>query len=167
MERLDGVDFVTHVRGLDQAQVPTPLSHAGRERLRATLPQLVDGLCALHTARKLHRDVKPSNVLVTGTGRVVLVDFGLVVERGRDTGSTTGDGAVAGTLAYMAPEQAWGQRPTPAADWYSVGVLLYQSLTGRLPLDGPLAAEPPRPPQSGVEDLDRLALALLRTRPEE
>ncbi len=106
------------------------------DRLRAALTQLVHGLCALHDAGKVHRDVKPANILVEPSGRLVLVDFGLTV----DADGPRADSRPAGTRAYMAPEQAAGHAVGPAADWYGVGVLLYQALTGRLPFRGGDAA---------------------------
>ena len=106
------------------------------DRLRAALPQLARGLHALHAAGKIHRDVKPSNIRVTSDGRVVLLDFGLVaeLERRRGAGET---GTIVGTVAYMAPEQCAAEVSlTAAADWYALGVVLFQALTGRLPFDG-------------------------------
>jgi serine/threonine protein kinase len=105
-------------------------------RLRASLRQLTEGVAALHAAGKLHRDLKPSNVLVTPEGRVVILDFGLAVEWARDPLEGASRDRLAGTLTYMSPEQAAGEELTRASDWYSVGVMLYQSMTGKLPFEG-------------------------------
>ena len=80
-----------------------PPAECDEARLRAALPQLVNGLMALHAAAKIHRDVKPSNILVTPDGRVVLVDFGLVTQA--DKADSSG-GHIVGTVSYMAPEAA-------------------------------------------------------------
>lgn len=113
-----------------------PLSSADLPRVRSTLEQLVTGLSALHGAGMLHRDVKPSNVLVTREGRVVLLDFGLVTEMGTDGVAKTITGNVVGTPAYMSPEQAMGSSVGPPSDFYSVGAVLYQALTGKPPFEG-------------------------------
>jgi serine/threonine protein kinase len=156
------------------ARVATPC-HV--DHLRAVLPQLARGLSALHAAGKIHRDVKPSNIQVTSSGRVVLLDFGLATElEQRRHGDAT---AIAGTAVYMAPEQCADDIPlTPAADWYALGVVLFQALTGRLPFEGPSArvmvekqtADVPRPSDwaDGVPaDLDELCLELLARDPAE
>ena len=126
--------------------------------LRDALAQVVTGLAALHAQEKVHRDVKPSNVLVTGQGRVVILDFGLVQDVSADPLSTTSG---AGSAAYMSPEQAAGQPLHPATDWYSTGVMLHEVLTGELPRrGGPLSLEmlaPAAPP-----DLKNLCAALLQ-----
>lgn len=95
--------------------------------------QLCDALHAVHELGKCHRDVKPSNVLVTASDHVVLVDFGLVGPVDRDRALDTARGAVQGTFPYLAPEQLAEPRPLPSSDWYSVGLLLYEALTGVLP----------------------------------
>lgn len=114
--------------------LPPPVDVA---RLRAALSQLVNGIAALHAAGMLHRDIKPSNVMVLRDGRVVLLDFGLVTQvEERRPWQSQSDMGVSGTLEYMAPEQSTDAPPNPASDWYAVGVMLFQALTGRLPFEG-------------------------------
>jgi eukaryotic-like serine/threonine-protein kinase len=110
------------------APANTPVS-IDEPRLRAAFGQLARGLHALHVAGKVHRDVKPSNVLVTPEGRVVILDFGLV----QSVAESERAFLVVGTARYMAPEQAAGEPVGPEADWYSVGVMLYLALTGSFP----------------------------------
>ena len=144
-------------------------------RVRGALRQLAKGVADLHALGILHRDIKPSNVLVSDSGRVVLVDFGIATELHRPDATEVG---ISGTPAYMAPEQGAGLPLTEAADWYSVGVVLYEALTGVLPfvgapmqmlMDKQLRA--PRRPRDlcpdTPEDLDELCMALLRTHPAE
>jgi serine/threonine protein kinase len=151
-------------------QSPTDLA-----RLRPALRQLAEGVHALHLAGKLHRDIKPSNVLVTPEGRVVLLDFGVATEVGREAEV---DLALVGTARYMAPEQATEGAPTSASDWYSVGVMLYEALVGEVPFAGSVVdvitrksiMDPPAPHDcvEGVaSDLDLLCTELLRREPTE
>jgi eukaryotic-like serine/threonine-protein kinase len=92
-----------------------------------------------HRAGVVHRDVKPENILVSNGGQAKLVDFGIARIAGERT--LTATGAVVGTLAYMAPEQADGLRPGPAADVYSLALTLYECFCGEHPLlrEGPAA----------------------------
>jgi hypothetical protein len=160
-------DFQRYVRGegaLDEG------------RLRSALLQVVRGIAAIHAADKVHRDLKPSNVLVTREGRVVIVDFGLIGEQEEGGVGRTFEGLFAGTPGYAAPEQARG-RVGPAVDLYALGVLLFEALTGRLPMvDDSVQrllerkqhedAPDPRALAAGApEDLCALCVALLRRDP--
>jgi tetratricopeptide (TPR) repeat protein len=159
MELIEGVPLLEHV---------TP--RRDERRLRRTFGQLAAALSALHAAGLIHRDVKPSNALVTAEGRLVLLDFGLVADLlGRYESMHDN---IVGTAAYMAPEQAAGHPVTAAADWYAFGVTLYEALTGELPYSGSSLQilldkqQKPAPPPSqlvpGVPaDLDELCGALL------
>ena len=103
--------------------------------MRHSLTQVVDGLSALHLSGRMHRDIKPSNILVDQGARVVVLDFGISL--GRVSSSTQSSRIrLAGTPAYMAPEQFRGVEITPACDFYALGVIMYEALVGRLPFSG-------------------------------
>jgi eukaryotic-like serine/threonine-protein kinase len=140
----------------------------------------VEGLCVLHASSRLHRDLKPANVLLfSSDARLVIGDFGLVTEVARAR-SASAEGGIAGTFAYMSPEQATGQPLTEASDWYSVGVMLYQALTGVLPFATRLSVQesiaaklqgvlvhPCSVAREAPEDLAELALSLLNPEPSK
>jgi eukaryotic-like serine/threonine-protein kinase len=113
-----------------------PVGSAEREcELRRLMSELVDGVAAIHATGHLHRDLKPANVLVAHDGRLVIVDFGLV---GDLSSAHAGGGTlpVVGTASHMAPEQARGEPATAASDWYAVGTIAYEALTGQTPFEG-------------------------------
>ncbi len=155
---------------------PRTPSPADFDKLRPALRQLVEGVHALHSAGILHRDLKPSNVRVTEEGRLVILDFGVATELKRRAYSG-GENDVVGTVTYMAPEQASGEPPVAASDWYSVGALLYEAIVGHPPFGGSAIdvltlkyTVAPTPPASCVlgvpDDLNALCIALLAPDPE-
>ncbi len=131
MDLIEGTDFLSYVR---------PKGTLDEDRLRSTLPQLVAGVLALHGQHIIHRDLKPSNVMVSREGRVIVLDFGLVLEDMNRSHIASAEG-VAGTPRYMSPEQIRQGSLTGASDWYAVGVMLYEALSGSAPHQGKSAIE--------------------------
>src|SRR5262245_33919312 len=126
MEFVDGEDLATLLRRIGSL----PASKAND-----VARQLCAGVAAAHDRGVLHRDLKPSNVMIDGEGHVRITDFGLAVR----TGDAPGD--FAGTPAYMAPEQFDGGPITARTDLYALGLILYETFTGRRPFDATSVAE--------------------------
>jgi eukaryotic-like serine/threonine-protein kinase len=124
MELLEGESLAARI---DRAG---PMAPAEAARVVAAV---ADALQAAHAAGVVHRDVKPGNVFLTSAGEVKVLDFGIASAAG-EPDLTTGD--LLGTAAYLAPERALGRPATPAADLYSLGVVLYELLAGRRPFQG-------------------------------
>jgi serine/threonine-protein kinase len=135
---------------------------------------------AMHRAGMVHRDIKPENVLledpapeVGALPRPILLDFGIARDDGDDASTTTAEGRIRGTPAYMAPERFFGAVASPNSDVYELGVVLYMMLVGRLPWGSHESVaerlDPPSPSDvcAGVpRDLALLVLRALSTRPE-
>ena len=140
----------------------------------AYLRQLAAALGALHDIGVLHRDVKPGNVLLRDDGSLAFIDFGLARQLGLES-DITGEGAIFGTPHYMSPEQGHGQRLDERSDLYSLGVVLYEMLTGQKPYvaETPLAviyhhANTPIPQlPAPVAHLQPLLESLLAKRPAD
>lgn len=136
------------------------------------LPGLLDTLEYLADRRIVHRDVKPENVIVTGDGRATLIDYDLATR----SGSGEPPARVAGTLAFLSPEQAGAQAVTPASDLYSLGILAWWGLCREVPFSGEPAAvlaahlNNVPPPVSALKPelagFDPLIAALLAKQPE-
>ncbi len=139
--------------------------------------QVAEALKSAHARGVVHRDIKPRNILLADSGHVMVADFGIARAADATTISHTGD--ILGSAKYMSPEQAAGEQVGPASDLYSLGVVLYEMLTGRVPFevetpaDVPIrhALAPPRRPKEVnpevPEDLDRITMRLLATNPED
>ncbi len=95
--------------------------------------QICSALDYAHRMNIIHRDIKPANIKVTAEGMIKIMDFGLAI--GRDAKHITAHGSIIGTPAYLSPEQATGQTIDHRSDLYSLGVLLYEMSTARLPFD--------------------------------
>ena len=131
----DGRDFIVMelIEGRDLAEL---LRSGPLEPNRASdiAKQSCDALAHAHAAGIVHRDIKPGNIIVSDSDRVKVTDFGIARAIGDST--LTATGSVLGTAHYLAPEQASGENVGPAADQYSMGVVLFEMLTGKVPFAG-------------------------------
>lgn len=147
------------------------------ERAAEIVSQAAWGAGAAHSAGMVHRDIKPANILMTDDGRAKLADFGIALAR--DAEQLTATGQAIGSPHYVSPEQASGQGCTPRSDVYSLGVVLYELITGRPPFDADNVTaiaiahveSPPIPPSHHVPDLDpdleAIVLRCLQKDPDE
>jgi len=171
MERVQGEDLRTLVQSWKD--LPPAERFVLTEQI---LKQLVGALAYIHDRGLIHRDVSPSNIMITPEGNVKLMDFGVVKAPGQEV---TAVGEMVGTVAYMAPEQISGAQVDARADLYSMGTVLYLMLTGKRPFNARTLAGylekhlhlPPRPPRE-VDPfvpalLDEICLRLLEKNPKD
>ncbi len=132
---VEGHTFLSmeYVDGEDLASLLKRIGRFPEERGLELARQICAGLAAAHDRGVVHRDLKPANIMVDGTGRIRITDFGLA--------GAIGETLRAGTPAYMAPEQLAGAEVTPRSDIYSLGLVLYELFTGRRALEGRNVAE--------------------------
>lgn len=165
MELVEGTSLSTLVGG-GEALEP--------ERAMEIVAAVADTLQVVHGAGIIHRDIKPGNVLVTQSGQVKLVDFGIA--RINDVTSLTSTGVALGTLSYASPEQLNMRELTHATDIYSLGAVAYQCLAGRPPFDSGdqaaviaahLTAEPPPLPDRVPDPIGHVVLRALEKDPRD
>jgi serine/threonine protein kinase len=139
--------------------------------------QVAEALQAAHKRGIIHRDVKPRNILIAGSGHIKVADFGIA--RAVESTTISHPGDILGSVKYMSPEQAMGEGVGPASDLYSLGVVLYEMLAGRVPFEVTIPSDvadehsggPPSPPSQlnpeVPEGMDAIVMRLLATDPQD
>ncbi len=129
ISEIDGRHFLSmeFIDGEDLASLLKRIGHLTNEKALDIARQLAAGLAAAHERGVLHRDLKPANIMLDGHGRVRITDFGLAIAQGDEAQAAE----IAGTPAYMAPEQLAGKGATVRSDMYSLGLVLYEIYTGK------------------------------------
>lgn len=162
MEYVAGEDLKSQLRRMGQVPVGKAVFIA---------QQIAEGLAEAHKLGIIHRDLKPHNVMIDKEGNARIMDFG--ISRSLGSRELTGEGVIIGTPDYMSPEQAEGKEADARSDIYSLGVILYEMVTGRVPFEGETAlaiamkhiTEVPRDPKlvnaQVPEDLSRVVLKCL------
>ena len=174
--RSDGIDYIV-MQYVEGESLRSLMSREGPLPPDRTMALVAQAAAALHLAHEqgiVHRDVKPSNLLVRPDGRLVLTDFGIA--RMVDTTRLTEAGSVLGTVTYLAPEQITGDPVSPATDVYALGVVAYECLAGvppfasREPLKVAMSHtrdEPPPLPEHAPFPVRRIVLRALAKNPAD
>ncbi|MCF0215844.1 MAG: serine/threonine protein kinase [Fibrobacteraceae bacterium] len=147
---------MTYVKGTALSDILQQKSQLSFEAIEIIIKQIARGLLYAHSKGIVHRDVKPSNIMITHDNRVYLMDFGISYIQEMEKDRLTQTGMTMGTPEYMSPEQCHGDEVTVQSDIYSMGVILYEMTCGKLPFTGnkPIeialkhVQEPPPPPES-------------------
>jgi len=171
----DGQPFIAmaHYEGQELSEAITEGS-LQEEDIRSIVKQIALGLGVAHQAGIVHRDVKPGNIILTDDGVVKILDFGLAKDSSQVT--ITAEGTTLGTVAYMSPEQADSRKLNHKSDIWSLGVILYEMLSGRRPFESPypqatlyaiLNSEPDPLPEDAPEDLRQVVAGCLQKDPED
>jgi eukaryotic-like serine/threonine-protein kinase len=170
----DGLPYIVmeYVEGETLAELMARTGPVPSEPAVELLLQVCAGLEHAHAAGLVHRDIKPQNLLVRADGVVKIADFGIA--RALQATQLTEAGTVLGTAAYLAPEQAAGERVTSAADIYAVGAVAYELLTGRTPYEFESLADlalrqrqPPPPLRDVPQHVERAVMRALSFNPSD
>lgn len=175
----DDVHYIVleYVQGQNLKEIVRERGRLAPRRAVQIARSVARALEAAHARGLIHRDIKPHNILITSEGRVKVADFGLA--RAASAATLTETGTVIGSVHYFSPEQARGDVVGPASDIYSLGVVLYEMLTGTVPFrgDSPIAValkhlqEPPVPPRERDKSipawLEQVVLRALAKNPTE
>jgi serine/threonine protein kinase/Tfp pilus assembly protein PilF len=171
--KAEGTTFITmeFVPGEDLKRLIRKMGQVGVGRAVSIAKQVCEGLAEAHHLGVVHRDLKPQNIMVDEDGNVRIMDFGIA--RSLKVKGITGAGVMIGTPEYMSPEQVEGKEADERSDIYSLGIILYEMLTGRVPFEGDTPftigvkhkSESPRDPRELnaqiPQDLGRLVLKCL------
>lgn len=160
MEFVPGEDLKSMIRMSGHLAVGTTISIA---------KQICEGLTEAHESGVVHRDLKPSNIMIDRGGNARIMDFGIA--RSLEAKGITGSGVMIGTPEYMSPEQVEGKEVDQRSDVYSLGVILYEMITGRVPFDGDTpftigvkhkSEVPQNPKELNAQMPDELSRSILR-----
>jgi serine/threonine-protein kinase len=178
LNKEEGAYYLTmeYVHGEDLKRLIRKMGSIPTGKTVSIARQICQGLAEAHSLGIVHRDLKPQNIMVDEGGNAKIMDFGIA--RSLKLKGITGAGVMIGTPEYMSPEQVEGKETDPRSDFYSLGVILYEMVTGRVPFEGETPftigvkhkSEPPRNPRELnaqiPEDLSRLILRCLEKEKE-